>query len=194
MDEEEVIRDILAGNINRYAEIVKSYQTIVANLCFKMGGLKLDIEEMTQQVFVELYQALPRFQFKSKLSTFIYRITVNVVCKELKHQKRYIVPTDDNPLPDRPADEPTAEQSIISSEQQQQLRMAIGRLNAEQRTAIVLYTYSDFSYNDIADVMQCSTAKVESLIFRARKNLKKMLNPLHSRTAHNTKQNIIKKP
>ena len=44
MDEEEVIRDILAGNINRYAEIVKSYQTIVANLCFKMGGLKLDIE------------------------------------------------------------------------------------------------------------------------------------------------------
>jgi len=177
MDEEEVIRDILAGNINRYAEIVKSYQTIVANLCFKMGGLKLDIEEMTQQVFVELYQALPRFQFKSKLSTFIYRITVNVVCKELKHQKRYIVPTDDNPLPDRPADEPTVEQSIISSEQQQQLRMAIGRLNAEQRTAIVLYTYSDFSYNDIADVMQCSTAKVESLIFRARKNLKKMLNP-----------------
>ena len=101
MDEEEVIRDILAGNINRYAEIVKSYQTIVANLCFKMGGLKLDIEEMTQQVFVELYQALPRFQFKSKLSTFIYRITVNVVCKELKHQKRFIVPTDDNPLPDR---------------------------------------------------------------------------------------------
>ena len=55
--------------------------------------------------------------------------------------------------------------------------MAIGRLNAEQRTALVLYTYSDFSYNDIADVMQCSTAKVESLIFRARKNLKKMLNP-----------------
>lgn len=177
MDEEEVIRDILAGNINRYAEIVKSYQTIVANLCFKMGGLKLDIEEMTQQVFVELYQALPRFQFKSKLSTFIYRITVNVVCKELKHQKRFIVPTDDNPLPDRPADEPNIEQSIIRSEQQKQLHMAIGRLNAEQRTALVLYTYSNFSYNDIADVMQCTTAKVESLIFRARKNLKKMLNP-----------------
>ena len=177
MDEEEVIRDILAGNINRYAEIVKSYQTIVANLCFKMGGLKLDIEEMTQQVFVELYQALPRFQFKSKLSTFIYRITVNVVCKELKHQKRFIVPTDDNPLPDRPADEPNIEQSIIRIEQQKQLRMAIGRLNAEQRTALVLYTYSNFSYNDIADVMQCTTAKVESLIFRARKNLKKMLNP-----------------
>jgi RNA polymerase sigma-70 factor (ECF subfamily) len=177
MDEEEVIRDILAGNVNRYAEIVKNYQTIVANLCFKMGGLKLDIEEMTQQVFVELYLALPRFQFKSKLSTFIYRITVNVVCKELKHQKRFITPTDDNPMPDRPADDLNVEQSIIHDEKMQQLRIAIGHLHPEQRTALVLYTYSDFSYNDIAEVMQCTTAKVESLIFRARKNLKKMLNP-----------------
>ena len=48
-------------------------------------------------------------------------------------------------------------------------------LHPEQRTALVLYTYNDFSYNDIADVMQCTVAKVESLIFRARKNLKKML-------------------
>ncbi len=177
MDEEEVIRDILSGNVNRYAEIVKAYQTIVANLCYKMGGLKLDIPEMTQQVFVELYLALPRFQFKSKLSTFIYRITVNVVCKELKHQKRTIVPTDEYPMPDRPADEPNIEQSIIRNEQLRQLRIAMGHLNPEQRTALVLYTYSDFSYNDIADVMQCTTAKVESLIFRARKNLKKMLTP-----------------
>ena len=177
MNEEEVIRDILSGNVNRYAEIVDAYQTIVANLCYKMGGLKLDIEEMTQQVFVELYLALPRFQFKSKLSTFIYRITVNVVCKELKHQKRVIVPTDDNPMPDRPSDEPNVEQSIIRNEQLRQLRIAIGKLNPEQRTALVLYTYDNFSYNDIAEEMQCTTAKVESLIFRARKNLRKMLNP-----------------
>ena len=94
MDEEEVIRDILAGNVNRYAEIVKAYQTIVANLCFKMGGNRVDIPEMTQQVFVELYMALPRFQFKSKLSTFIYRITVNVVCKELKHNSRWLTSQD----------------------------------------------------------------------------------------------------
>ena len=155
MDEEEVIRDILSGNVNRYEDIVKAYQSNVANLCFKMGGNRVDIPEMTQQVFVELYMALPRFQFKSKLSTFIYRITVNVVCKELKHQSRMIVMPEDAPMPDRPSDEPN--------------------LHPEQRTALVLYTYNDFSYNDIADVMQCTTAKVESLIFRARKNLKKLL-------------------
>ena len=175
MNEEEVIRDILSGNVNRYEEIVREYQSIVANLCYKMGGSQLDIPEMTQQVFVELYMALPRFQFMSKLSTFIYRITVNVVCKELKHNSRFVVLPDDAPMPDRPSDEPNAEQSIIRNERIQQLRRAIGMLHPEQRTAWVLYTYNDFSYNDIADVMQCTVAKVESLIFRARKNLKKML-------------------
>ena len=175
MNEEEVIRDILAGNVNRYEEIVREYQSIVANLCFKMGGTRVDVPELTQQVFVELYMALPRFQFKSKLSTFIYRITVNVVCKDLKYNSRILTHTDDFPIPDTSSDERNAEQNIIRDERHRQLHQAIGRLHAEQRTALVLYTFNDFSYNDIADVMQCTTAKVESRICRARKNLKKRL-------------------
>lgn len=175
MNEEEVIRDILAGNVNRYEEIVKEYQTIVANLCFKIGGAGIDIQEMTQQVFVELYLALPRFKFKSKLSTFIYRLTVNVVCKELKYRKRWVTPTEDLVAPDAPSNDYNIEQQIIRKEQSRQLHQALGKLHHEQRTALVLYTFNNFSYNDIADVMQCTTAKVESLIFRARKNLKKML-------------------
>lgn len=175
MNEEEVIHAILAGDVNRYSEIVSEYQTIVANLCFKIGGPKMDIPELTQQVFVELYYALPRFKFQSKLSTFIYRITVNVVCKELKHRSRWFSPNDETYRPEQPSDELNVEQSIVQDERKRQLHIAIGKLHTEQRTALVLYTFNDFSYNDIADVMQCSVAKVESLIFRARKNLKKLL-------------------
>lgn len=175
MNEEEVIKDILAGNVNRYSEIVREYQTIVANLCFKIGGPKMDIPELTQQVFVELYSALPRFKFQSKLSTFIYRITVNVVCKEIKHNSRWLTSAEGAALSEITADQPNAEQAIVYSERHQNLHRAIGRLHTEQRTALVLYTFNDFSYNDIAEVMQCTVAKVESLIFRARKNLKKIL-------------------
>lgn len=175
MDEEEVIRDILSGNVNRYEEIVREYQEIVAGLCYKLGGDKVDIEEMTQQVFVELYTALPRFKFQSKLSTFIYRITVNVICKEFKHQRRYQTGEMDTALQQMQESSPSVEQDIIHQERLRQLRQAIGLLNREQRTALVLYTYEEFSYQQIADVMQCTVAKVESLIFRARKNLKKML-------------------
>jgi len=175
MNEETVIGDILAGNVNRYEEIVREYQDIVANLCYKLGGPRIDIEEMTQQVFVELYTALPRFKFQSKLSTFIYRLTVNVVCKEIKHNVRWVTSQDDPNAPEVASEDHNIEQAIVQDERYRKLYAAIGRLHTEQRTALVLYTFNNFSYNDIADVMQCSVAKVESLIFRARKNLKKIL-------------------
>lgn len=175
MNEEAVIADILAGNVNRYEEIVREYQTIVANLCYEVGGSRVDVREMTQQVFVELYYALPRFKFQSKLSTFIYRLTVNVVCKEIKRGSRWVTSQDGASPLEVASDESNVEQAIMQNERNRKLHAALGKLHTEQRTALVLYTFNDFSYNDIAEVMQCSVAKVESLIFRARKNLKKLL-------------------
>ena len=171
--EYELVHSVLNGDKERFAIIVKEYQAIVNNLCYKLVGNKLDSEDVVQQVFVELYTSLPRFRFESKLSTFIYRITVNVVNKMLGKNGRY-VSYDSTILENRPSG-PTAEEKIIKDEQRRKLRKAIGTLKYEQRTALVLYTYDEFSYNEIADVMQVSLSKVESLIFRAKKNLKKIM-------------------
>jgi len=174
VEDRQIIEAVLAGKTNQYAEIVERYQQIVANLVYKICGNRLDIEEVTQQVFVDLYTALPRFRFDSKLSSFIYRITVNVVCKMLDKQRRFISADHQQEYrPERASDELNAEQQIVRRERLEQLRSAIGRLKNEQRTALVLYTFEDFSYQQIADVMQCSLSKVESLIFRAKKNLAK---------------------
>lgn len=173
MEDKEIVQKILAGDTEQYAEIVKRYQQIVANLTYKLCGTRLEIEEVTQQVFVELYMALPRFRFDSKLSSFIYRITVNTVCKMLGKSKRYFSTDEYETRPDEPSSDRNAEQEIIHREQLEQLRTAIGHLKDEQRTALVLYTFEDFSYQQIAEVMGCTLAKVESLIFRAKKNLAK---------------------
>ena len=173
VEDREIVEAVLAGNTRLYAEIVERYQQIVANLTYKLCGSKLDVEDVTQQVFVELYTALPRFRFDSKLSSFIYRITVNVVCKMMGKQSRFVSTDQMEYSPEKPSDDLNAEQQIIRNEKLEQLRAAIGRLKNEQRTALVLYTYEDFSYQQIAEVMQCSLSKVESLIFRAKKNLAK---------------------
>ena len=173
MEDKEIVQKILAGDTEQYALIVKRYQQIVANLSYKLCGTRLEVEEVTQQVFVELYMALPRFRFDSKLSSFIYRITVNVVCKMLKKSKRFVSTDELENPPEEVSSDRNAEQEIIHREQLEQLRTAIGHLKDEQRTALVLYTFEDFSYQQIADVMQCSLSKVESLIFRAKKNLAK---------------------
>ena len=175
MEDKEIVEKILAGDTEQYAEIVRRYQQIVANLSYKLCGTRLEVEEVTQQVFVELYTALPRFRFDSKLSSFIYRITVNVVCKMLNRSKRYVSTDQYENRPEEPSTDRNAEQQIIHSEQLEALRAAIGHLKDEQRSALVLYTFEDFSYQQIADVMQCSLAKVESLIFRAKKNLAKVM-------------------
>ncbi len=173
MEDRQIVDAILAGDKEKYALIVKKYQQIVANLTYKLCGNKLDIDEVTQQVFVELYVSLPRFRFDSKLSSYLYRITVNVVSKQLNKAQRFVSSDAIPNLPEQSGDERNAQQSIIHREQIEQLRTAIGHLHEEQRTALVLYTFEDFSYQQIADVMQCSLSKVESLIFRAKKNLAK---------------------
>lgn len=175
MEDRQIVEAVLKGDTRRYADIVERYQQHVANLTYKLCGNRLDVEEVTQQVFVELYMALPRFRFDSKLSSFIYRITVNTVCKMMNRSKRFISADAMDNLPEQRSDDLNAQQRIIRDEQLQQLRAAIGRLKDEQRTALVLYTFEDFSYQQIADVMQCSLSKVESLIFRAKKNLAKVM-------------------
>ena len=172
--EQQIVQQILSGDKERYAVIVREYQETVANLCYKLVGNKLDVEEVMQQVFVELYTALPRFRHESRLSTFIYRITVNVVSKMLKHDKRFV--SYDSAQDYNGNDyQQSREEQLMKEEQTRRLHQAIGQLKHEQRTALVLYAFNDFSYNDIADVMQVSLSKVESLIFRAKKNLQKMM-------------------
>ena len=173
MEDKQIVERILSGETELYADIVRRYQQIVANLTYKLAGNKLELDEVTQQVFVELYSALPRFRFDSKLSSFIYRITVNVVCKMMNKSRRFVSADQDDYRPEQPSTDRNAEQQMIYDEQMQQLREAIGRLKDEQRTALVLFSFENFSYNDIADVMQCSLSKVASLIFRAKKNLAK---------------------
>lgn len=172
--EQQIVQQILSGDREKYSIIVKEHQETVANLCYKLVGNKLDVEEVTQQVFIELYSALPRFRHASRLSTFIYRITVNVVSKMLKYQRRMTSYEAETERGDGDAQK-SREEQMIQEEQSRRLHEAIGQLKHEQRTALVLYSFKDFSYNDIAEVMQISLAKVESLIFRAKKNLQKIM-------------------
>ena len=174
MSEQELIQEILNGKTYLFAQIVEENQENVVNLVHKICENRLDKEEVAQQVFVELYTALPRFRSESKLSTFIYRITVNVVSKMLAREKRIVYERDDMKF-ERKSDDLNIEEQIIHDERITQLQNAIQKLKEDQRTALVLYTFEDKSYNEIAADMGWSLAKVESLIFRAKNNLRKML-------------------
>ena len=174
-DEQELVQAILNGEKQRYSEIVRCYSTSIANLSYKLAGEKLEVDEVVQEVLVQLYLSLPRFRFGSKLSTYVYRITVNTVAKKLKKLGRVQRMSDFTENTNTQLHQHSIEENIVNNDRQNELHKALEQLKYEQRTALTLFYYEELSYKEIADVMGISLAKTESLIFRAKQNLKKML-------------------
>lgn len=172
ISDQELVQAVLNGDTNCYAEIVKRYQQLVANICYKLAGNKIDVEEVVQTVFVELYFSLPRFRFQAKLTTYIYKITLNIITKTLNKNKKY--EQWDDKL-DNNFHTPSIYDEMVKDERARELYAAIDRLKYEQRVALTLHCFNDMSYKEVAEVMEVSLSKVETLIFRAKKNLKKIL-------------------
>lgn len=172
ISDQELVQAILNGDTERYAEVVERYQQLVTNICYKLAGNKIDVEEVVQTVFVELYFSLTRFRFQAQLTTYIYKLTLNTVTKTLNKNKRY--EQWDNKL-DNNFCTPAIDDMMVKDERTRELYAAIDRLKYEQRVALMLHCFNDMSYKEVAEVMEVSLSKVETLIFRAKKNLKKIL-------------------
>ena len=159
ISDQELVQAVLNGDTKYYAEIVKRYQQLVANICYKLAGNKIDVEEVVQTVFVELYFSLPRFRFQAKLSTYIYRIALNIITKTLNKVNRY---EQWNDKLDDVLHSPSIYDEVVKDESTQELHRAIDKLKYEQRVALTLHYFDDMSYKEVAEVMEVSLSKVET--------------------------------
>jgi RNA polymerase sigma-70 factor, ECF subfamily len=183
MDDHELIQRILKNNDHSaFALLVDKYQKMVVNTCRGLVYSYADAEDLSQDVFVELFESLPNFRNESKLSTWIYRIAVNKSLNFVRKRKRetfissitsifgaseqqyaFISNNTDSSI--------EADQGINSKELHSTLKQAINSLPKNQKIAFILNKYQDLSYKEVADVMDISLSSVESLIFRAKGNL-----------------------
>lgn len=184
MDEKVLIEQIRSGDQQSFRKLYELHQDRVYNTAYGFVHHTEDAQDITQEVFVELYHSLSAFRGDSSLNTWIYRITVNKSLNHLrkKHnrslfsgfrksagqeQGSWVVELPDQQL--NPADR------IENKELQQQLQRAIDNLPEKQRIAFILEKLEDLSYKEIAQVMETSLSAVESLLFRARQSLQKNL-------------------
>lgn len=177
-------RVVKANDHDAFRLLVEKYQKMVITTCMGFTENQGDAEDIAQDVFVELYQSLDTFRKEAKLSTWVYRIAVNKSLNFIRKKKRESlfsnlsfwnrserIESGDDLLETDP------EYRMLQSERKRELKEAINRLPENQRVAIVLSTYQELSYKEIAEVMEVSLSAVESLLFRARGNLRKFLNP-----------------
>ena len=183
MSEENMIENLKKGDIKSFRILVDEHQRKVLNTCYRFLNNKEDAEDLTQEVFLEVYKSISSFREESKISTWIFRIAVTKsldFIRKKKRKKRYAVLkrifSDDAltvEIPDNTNLNPgrrTEEQDRIRI-----LNEALESLPQNQRAAFTLSKYDELSYKEIADILNTTISSVESLIHRAKNNLKKKL-------------------
>jgi RNA polymerase sigma-70 factor (ECF subfamily) len=176
----DLIEEIKQGNEGAFRQVFETHKDRIYNVILYMLQIPEDAEDLTQEVFVDFYMNIDSFKFQSKLSTWLYRIAINKTLnyqrfKKAKKRLGTILSLFNLSAKDEAPDFVHPAILLENKELAETLHKAIDRLPAKQRTAFVLRQLDDLSYIEIAEVMQTTTPSVESLLFRAKQNLQKIL-------------------
>jgi RNA polymerase sigma factor (sigma-70 family) len=181
--EEKLIAQLKEGNLKAYKELVSQVSGRIYNTALGLLQNKEDAEDITQEVFVEIYQSVSRFNERSSLSTWIYRITVTKSLELIRSRNRkkrsgvlfslfdrenHLAVTSTSPFYHPGVKLENKERAAI-------LFQAIEKLPLNQRIAFTLHKLENLSYAELAEIMGVSLSSVESLMFRAKQNLRKLL-------------------
>nr|WP_294938099.1 RNA polymerase sigma factor [uncultured Flavobacterium sp.] len=164
-----------------FASVYNEYCKLVYNVALNYVQNTEDAEEITQDVFVKLHQSLGQFNEKSTLKTWIYKITVNQCLDFIKHKnskKRFFIFGKKTESVTVIGNITTFEHPGILLENKEQAEIlfkTINELADNQKTAFILSKLDGLSNPEIAAIMEISISSVESLVFRAKNNLKEKL-------------------
>jgi RNA polymerase sigma-70 factor, ECF subfamily len=183
-DEELTLR-FKDGDREAFSELVRRYQNRVFGMCLRWLGDRSVAEETAQDVFLALFKALGGFRGDAKLSTWIYRVTVNH-CKNRdlyrrrrahgRHESFDGVPDDDDvPTRQHAHDGPGTDAHMQQMEARDALQEALELLDEDQRQIIVLRDVEDLAYEEIAEILDLPKGTVKSRLHRARHELARKL-------------------
>lgn len=155
---------------------------MVYNTCLSIVKSEEDAEDLAQEVFVQVYQSIRTFKGESKLSTWIYRIATTKSLdheRKKKRKKRFgfvkSIFGDDSEIVINPPDFNHPGVALDKKESAAKLFKAIEKLPENQKVAFLLNKVEGLSYQEVSDVMKVSTSSIESLLHRAKTNLRKIL-------------------
>jgi RNA polymerase sigma-70 factor (ECF subfamily) len=176
----QLMQLVSAGETAAFEELVERHQRLVVGTVARMLGSNSEVEDIAQQVFVRVWKSAKRYVPRAKFTTWLLKITRNLVFNELRRRSRHTqVPLqtepedEERPLRDERAMAPDA--SLLEKELQSAIEAAIAQLPETQRMAVVLRRYDELSYEEIGEVLEQSVPAVKSLLFRARTELRARL-------------------
>ena len=180
LNHSELLSGIKSGDGAVFSELVEQWQNMVYNTAISIVQNEEDAEDITQDVFIKVFENMGSFREEAQLSTWIYRITVNLALDFEKRKKRqkyggllkkiFVVRDHEEPVN---FNHPGVQ--LDNKEKAAILLRAFKKLPEKQRIAFTLHKMEGLSYKEVADIMETSLYAVESLIGRAKNGLKKIL-------------------
>lgn len=158
-----LVRRFQSGDTSAFDELVTKHQSYVYNLCLQMLGNPSDAEDAAQEAFLGIYRGLARFRMNAKVSTWIYRIATNQCMSHWRKRQELPVEID---IEDHSS-------GFEEAEKRRSVKHLIGQLPPHYRAVLVLKYYRELSYEEIADILGWSVAKVKCYLHRARNIFKK---------------------
>jgi RNA polymerase sigma-70 factor, ECF subfamily len=192
-DESELVNELQAGSETAFDWLVTHYHGPVYNLILSMLGDTSDAADGTQEVFLKAFRGIRNFRQGSSLKTWLYRIAIREALNHKRWFKRHLqknVSIDAEPEEGRSSIEiedlgASPFELLAAHEIQSAVQGALQKVAAVFRTAVILRDLEGLSYEEIAEVLECSVGTVKSRILRGRRALKDLLEPLlGQREAH----------
>jgi RNA polymerase sigma-70 factor (ECF subfamily) len=168
----DVLRRAQRGDERAFAVILRAYETPIFNYVYRIVGDRQLAEDLTQDVFVRVFQALPRFSLRCKFTTWLFQVTKNRVLDELRARERRphsVLAIEDAPRLEI-VDPPVERVETIEA-----VWRAVRELNPDLKMALLLRDVAGLPYNDIADTLEITLATVKWRIFKAREEVQRAL-------------------
>jgi len=182
--EKYLIKKSKAGNKQAFGRLIQKYQEQILYLAYDLTGNYEDAQDLAQETFIKAYDKLSQFEERSRLSTWLYRIAVNLAMDFHRKSRRYQIQSlhqHAQRLPDESGGEDLITDSghrIAIRNTNHRIDAALAELSEQQRSAVVLKYFHQMTSKEIAEILGCTDATVRTHIFRGIKKLKTLLDGL----------------
>jgi RNA polymerase sigma-70 factor (ECF subfamily) len=183
LSDDNVVQSVREGNIRIFEILINRYNKKIINFIHKMILDYDEAQSLAQDVFLKVYETIKRYKMQDNFQAFIFTIAKNVTLNYIKKQKRILWfsgqsnESGNNQFAEERyfRSEETQQAHLESTQQDEMITEALKSLKENQRIALIMKVYLGFSYNKIAEITGWSIPKIETLISRAKNNLKEKI-------------------
>ena len=171
--EQAAVRRCQNGEIQGLETLYGLYSERVFRTCFRILGDQAAAEDQTHEVFLRLFEQIGRFDWRSRFSTWLYRLTVNHTLNRLRKRNRRLSKLKEFVIQDEVPARQMPDRSVLRKEDEDRVQVLLSALSPDHRTILVLREIEELGYAEIAAVLGVAKGTVMSRLHRARRELKR---------------------